>query len=82
MSNVMSKSNMLIMNIVLRIDYLDPRLNIRANLVPTLKFVSTFMKFGTQNKSNMLTMQARRNEKNWGRGGEGESLSKNLRQFD
>ena len=78
MSNVMSKSNMLIMNIVLRIDYLDPRLNIRANLVPTLIFVSTLMKLGTQNKSNMLTMQSRRKEKNWG----GESLSKNLRQFD
>ena len=42
-----SKSNMLIMNIVL---------GIQANLVPVLKFAPIFMKFGTHNKSNMLIM--------------------------
>ena len=50
------KSNMLIMNTVLGIDDLDPKLWIRANLVPTLKFAPIFMKFGTHNKSNMLIM--------------------------
>ena len=47
---------MLIMNMVLGIDYLDPKLQIWAKLVPTLKVVPIFMKFGTQNKSNMLIM--------------------------
>ena len=47
---------MLIMNIVLGVDYLDPKLWIRANLVPTLKFAPIFMKFGTHSKSNMLIM--------------------------
>ena len=41
---------------LLRIDYLDPRLQIQANLFPTLKFAPIFMKFRTQNKSNMLIM--------------------------
>ena len=45
---------MLIMNIVLGIDDLDPKLWIRENLVSTLKFALIFMKFGTYNKSNML----------------------------
>ena len=47
---------MLIMNTVFGIDDLDPKLWIRANLVPTLKFAPIFMKFGTHNKSNMLIM--------------------------
>ena len=46
--------NMLIMNIVLAVDGLDPKLWIRVNLVATLKFAPIFMKFGTHNKSNML----------------------------
>ena len=46
-----SKWNMLIRNIVLGIDDLDPKLQARANLVPTVKFASIFMKFGTHNKS-------------------------------
>ena len=45
---------MLIINIVLGIDGLDPKLKIRANLVQKLKFVPIFMKFGTYNKSNLL----------------------------
>ena len=45
---------MLIMNIVLGIDDLDTKLQIRANLIPTLKFAPIFMKFGTHNKLNML----------------------------
>ena len=44
------------MNIVLRIDDLDPELKIQANLFPTLKFAPIFMKSGTHNKSNMLIM--------------------------
>ena len=48
------KSNMLIMNIVLGIDDLNPKLYIRANLVPTLKCAPISMKFGTHSKSNML----------------------------
>ena len=47
---------MLVMNVDLGIDDLDPKLWIRANLVPTLKFAPMFMKFGTHNKSNMLVM--------------------------
>ena len=47
---------MVIMNIVLGIDGLDPRLQIRANLVPALKFFPIFMKFDFYNKSNMLIM--------------------------
>ena len=43
------KLNMLIMNIVRRIGDLDTKLCILANLVPTLKFTPSFMKFGTQN---------------------------------
>ena len=44
------------MNIVLGIDGLDPKLKIQANLVPTLKFVPIFIKFGNRNKLNMLIM--------------------------
>ena len=51
-----SKSDMLIMNIVLGIDYPDPRLWILTNLFTTLKFVPSFVKFGTLNKSDMLLM--------------------------
>ena len=39
---------MLIMNIVLVIDDLDPKLYIQANLVPKLKCAPIFMKFGTE----------------------------------
>ena len=51
-----NKLNMLIMNIAFGTDDLDPKLQIRANLVPTLKCAPIFMKFGTQNKLNMLIM--------------------------
>ena len=51
-----SKSNMLIMNIVLGIDDLNTKLKIRANLVPILKLAPVFLKFGTNNNSNMLIM--------------------------
>ena len=44
------------MNIVLGIDDLNPKLYIRANLVPTLKCAPIFKKFGTHNKSNMLVI--------------------------
>ena len=47
---------MLIMNIVLGIDYPDPRLWILTNLFTTPKFVPSFVKFGTLNKSDMLIM--------------------------
>ena len=47
---------MLIMNMVFGTDDLDPKLKIRANFVPTLKFAPIFMKFGTHNKWNMLIM--------------------------
>ena len=47
---------MLIMNIVLGTDDLDPKLLIRVILVPTLQFAPIFMKFSTHNKSNMLIM--------------------------
>ena len=50
------KPNMVIVNIVLGIDDLDPKLSIRTYLVPTLKFAPIFMKFGTYNKSKMLIM--------------------------
>ena len=50
------KSDMLIMNMVFGTDDLDPKLKIRANFVPTLKFAPIFMKFGTHNKWNMLIM--------------------------
>ena len=46
----------LLTNIVLEIDGLDPKLQIQANLEPTLKFFPIFMKFHTHNKSNMVTM--------------------------
>ena len=42
-----SKENMLIMNIVLGIDDLLPKLQIRVNLVPKLNCIPIFMKFGT-----------------------------------
>ena len=51
-----NKLNILIMNIVLGIDDLDPKSQIRANLVPILKFAPIFMKFDTHNKSNMFVI--------------------------
>ena len=42
------------MNMVLGIDNFDQKLKIRANVVPTLKFASVFMKFSSRYKSNML----------------------------
>ena len=45
---------MLIMNIVLGIDALHPRLQIWSNLVSKLKFVPIFMKFGTQTNRTCL----------------------------
>ena len=39
---------MLIMNIVLGIHDIDPKLKIRANLVPKFKCPLIFRKFGTQ----------------------------------
>ena len=47
---------MQIMNIVFGIDDLDPNLQIRANLAPTLKTAPIFMKFGIHNKSSMINM--------------------------
>ena len=44
------------MNIVLGSNGLDPNINIQANLVPTLKFVPIFMKFGNHNKLSVLIM--------------------------
>ena len=55
-SGTQSKLNMLIMNIVLEIDDVDPNLYIQVNLDPTQKFPPTFMKFGTHNKFDMLIM--------------------------
>ena len=51
-----SKPNMLIMNIALGINDLDPKLQIRVNMAPILKFTPIFMKCGTHNKSNMFIM--------------------------
>ena len=45
---------MVIMNIVLGIDDLNPKFQIRENLVPTLKLAPIFMEFVGHNKSNML----------------------------
>ena len=42
------------MNMVLGIDNFDQQLKIRANVVPTLKFASIFMKFSSRYKLNML----------------------------
>ena len=36
------------------LDDLDPNIWIQANVVPTLKFATIFMKFGTHNKWNVL----------------------------
>ena len=44
---------MLIMNIVLPIDDLEPKLLIWVNLVPTLTFAPILIQFGTHNKVNM-----------------------------
>ena len=41
---------MLIMNMVLGIDDLDPKLQIRANFIPTWKCDPIFMKFGLTNE--------------------------------
>ena len=51
-----NKSNMLILNIILGTDDLDPKLWIWVDLVPTLKFAPIFKKYGTHNKSNILIM--------------------------
>ena len=42
-----NKSNMLIINIIITIDDLDPKLQICEIFVPKLKFILIFMKFGT-----------------------------------
>ena len=47
---------MVIMNILIGADDLDQKLQTLANLVEKLKSTPIFMKFGTQNKSNMLIM--------------------------
>ena len=47
---------MLIMNMVLGTDDLNPKLQIRANYVPALKFAPVFMKFCTHSKWNILIM--------------------------
>ena len=44
------------MNVVPGIDGLDPKLQIRENLVLTLKFFPIFMKFRVHNKLNMVIM--------------------------
>ena len=49
------KSNILIMNILIGIDDLDPELD-SGKCGPNLKFVPIFMKFGTHNKSSKLIM--------------------------
>ena len=52
---------MLIMNIVLETDDLDdPKLQIRANLVPKLKYAPIFMTIGTQETSDMLIINTLR----------------------
>ena len=45
-----------VMNMVLGTDDLDPKLQVPANFVTTLKFAPIFMKFGSHNKWNMLIM--------------------------
>ena len=47
---------MLVMNILIRIDDLVPKLQIWAKLVLKLKCVPIFILLGIQNKSNMLIM--------------------------
>ena len=47
---------MLILHMIVETDDLDPKLEILANLVSTLKFAPIFVKFGTHNKWNMLIM--------------------------
>ena len=47
---------MLIKNMVLGTDDLDPKLQIWINFVPTLKFAPKLIKFSTHNKCNMLIM--------------------------
>ena len=47
---------MLIMNMVLETDDLDPTLQTRANFVLTLKFAPIFLKFGTHDKWNIQIM--------------------------
>ena len=48
---------MLIMNVVLGIDDLDPKLQIGANLVPKLEYASIFVKFGTQDNFEFLLIR-------------------------
>ena len=50
------KWDMLIVNIVIGIDDLNPKLYIRANLVPTLKSAPIFKKFGSHNKMLIINM--------------------------
>ena len=50
-----NKSNMLIINILIGIDYPNPKFKF-ANLVPKLKFSPIFIKSHSHNKSNMLIM--------------------------
>ena len=45
---------MLIKSVVFGIDDLDPKLLIRANMVPKSKCASIFMKFGTYSQSNII----------------------------
>ena len=47
---------MLIMNMVLETEDLDPKLQIRANFVLTLKFAPIFLKLGTHSKWNIQIM--------------------------
>ena len=51
-----TKSNMLIVNILLGIGIRDTKLHIWVNVVPKLKSVLSVIKFGTQSKSNVLVM--------------------------
>ena len=48
------------MNTVLEIDDLDTKLQIRANLFQKLKCAQIFMKYGTQDKSDMLIINTLR----------------------
>ena len=45
-----NKLNILVMDLLIGTDNLDPKIQIWANLVPQLKCPSIFMKFDTQHK--------------------------------
>ena len=51
------KSNMLIINMVLGTDDLDPKLQIPANFVPPLQFAPIFMKFCTHKKMEHVSYE-------------------------